>query len=222
MGFHVPNSRIAKGGAKSGRNRRNKRGNSSRNPSDIVVSSRVDRPFGETRASTTCWLKFASNVASTAGGLINSGIATTNPNGSTEFTYFAQLWDSYRVEEMVFEYVPILNLQMAANNNLSPLYVVFDPDTASSLGGSLTPYLNKQNCRIFDMTKHFTYHVKSMPRYASASTLVGAYTVYDDGFIDTATPVGIGSIQWFASGLTVTTTYGQYIVHWKVRFVSRN
>jgi len=205
-----------------GRNRQNKQTSSRRgNPTDVVVKTSVDRPVAFGRSEVTVWLKFVSNLSSTAGGLINSGVATNNPNGSTEFTYFAQLWDSYRVDEMIVEFVPILNLQQGANYALSPLYVVFDPDTPNTLGGSLTPYLNKQNCRILDMNHHNSYHVKSMPRYASSSAVVGSYTIYDDGFLDCATPAGICSVQWYASGLTASTTYGQYIVHWKCRFVSR-
>lgn len=208
---------------KSNNSRRATRGRrrGTTNPSDVVVTASMDRPFPTPNKEVTLYLRYVGNAASAGSGNL-SFIATNNPNGSTDWANAAALWDSYRVEEMAVEYHPILTLQQATSTNMGPCYVVFDPDTASTLGTSVTTYLDYQNCRIFDLDKAWTYHVKRLPRYASASTLTGAYTMYDDGYLDTATPVGIGSIQAFSSGNTVSTTFGQYIIHWKVRFVMRH
>lgn len=202
---------------KSGRKGRGPTGN----PQDVVASATMDRPFQTPSKDVVLWLRYVSNVSSNGSGVAQV-IATNNPNGSTDWASAAALWDSFRVEEMVVEFIPILNLQQATSTNMGPVYAVFDPDTATTLGTTVTTYLDYQNCRIFDLNKHWSYHVKRMPRYASASTLVGAYTMYDDGFLDTATPVGIGSIQLLSTGLTISTTYGQYVIHWKVKFVMRH
>lgn len=201
--------------------RRNRGARRSGNPQDVVAVARVDRPFQAPSKDVTLWLRFVGNFTSNGSGVIQV-IATNNPNGSTDWASAAALWDSFRVEEMVVEYIPILRLQQATSTNVGPCFVVFDPDTATSLGTTVTTYLDYQNMRSFDLDRHWTYHVKKMPRYASASTLVGAYTMYDDGFLDTATPVGIGAIQALSTGNTISTTFGQYIVHWKVRFVMRH
>jgi hypothetical protein len=181
----------------------------------------MDRPFPVPSKDITIWLRYVSNATSNGAGNIQL-IATNNPNGSTDWASAAALWDSFRVEEIVMEYIPILNLQQATSTNMGPMFVVFDPDTAASLGTTVTTYIDYQNMRSFDLNKHWSYHVKNLPRYASASTLTGAYTMYDDGFLDTATPVGIGSVQALSTGNTVSTTFGQYLVHWKVRFVMRH
>ncbi len=181
----------------------------------------MDRPFPVPSTDVTLWLRYISNFSSNGSGIINS-FATNNPNGSTDWASCAALWDSYRVDEMVIEYIPILNLQQATSTNMGPLFMVFDPDQNASIGTTVTTYIDYQNMRTFDLNKHWCYHVKRMPRYASSASLVGSYTVYEDGFVDTATPVGLGSIQWLSTGNTISTTFGQYIIHWKVRFVMRH
>jgi len=200
-----------------------RRGKSNRraNPEDVVVRTQMDRPLATGNSDATLTLRYISNFTSNGSGIINS-FATNNPNGSTDWASCAALWDSYRVEEMTVEYIPILNLQQATSTNCGPLFMVFDPDQNASIGTTVTTYIDYQNMRSFDLNKHWSYTVKRFPRYSSSSSLVGAYTVYADGFVDTATPVGLGSIQWLSTGNTISTTFGQYIIHWRVRFVMRH
>jgi hypothetical protein len=181
----------------------------------------MSAPFSTPAADVTLWLRTSGAVTSDATGVIHL-TGTNNPNGSTQWTSAIDLWDSFRVEEMALEFFPTQNLSQATTLAAGPLYAVFDPDTTTTLGTTISDYLNYQSMRAFDPNKHWVYHVKEMPRYASASTLIGAYTMYSDGYLDTATPAGIGAIQVLSTGNTVSTTFGQYLLHWKVKFVARH
>lgn len=164
-------------------------------------------------------LRFVSNVTSNGAGIANV-IATNNPNGSAKWSYFANIFDSYRVVKMMVEYVPILNLQQATSTNASPIYVIFDPDTPNSVGTTVSTVLDYKNLQIADLDKHWYFEVP-MPLISSSSATVGSYTIYEGGFIDCATPTGTSSVQMLATGLAVTTTYGQYIIHWVIDFENR-
>jgi hypothetical protein len=143
---------------------------------------------------------------------------TNNPSGSAEYSAVTSLYDSYRVEKMIFEYIPVLTYN--SGFAFAPLGVVFDPDTA----GNVTSFSNAMqydSFRACDLSEHWNVSVVP-PRVSSASALTGAYTVYEDGFIDMATPVATAGISWYATGCTTSTLYGNYVFHWVLTVASRH
>jgi hypothetical protein len=143
---------------------------------------------------------------------------TNNPSAAAEYSAITSLYDSYRVERMIFEYIP----QLTYNTGFAftPLAVVFDPDTTTVLG-SFGAALQYDSLRVMDLTKHWNLSVRP-PRVSSASALTGSYTVYENGFIDMATPVATSAFLWYAANATSSTTYGNYIFHWVLTVVARH
>lgn len=162
-------------------------------------------------------LRATGLLQSSSGGVIAANM-TNNPSTSAEFSACASLYDSYRVERMTFEYVPFQTYN--GTINYPPLAVVFDPDTIT-VPSSLTACIGYDSLRIMDLTKHWSFSVRP-PRVSSAAAFTGAYTVYEDGFVDCATPVSESAILWFAASASNSLTYGTYIFHWTVRFNTRH
>lgn len=156
-------------------------------------------------------------LQSSSGGVIAANM-TNNPSTSAEFTNCSGLYDTYRVEKMIFEYIPFQTY--SGSINYPPIAVVFDPDTVA-VPTSLTQCIGYDSLRIMDLSKHWSYSIKP-PRISSAGAFTGAYTVFEDGYVDCATPVSCSAILWYAANATVSKTYGTYIFHWIVRFNTRH
>jgi hypothetical protein len=162
-------------------------------------------------------LRSTGFLTSSGGGVI-VGSMNNNPSSSAEWSTVVALYDSYRIKKMTFEFIPYLTFE--SGNDYPSLAVCFDPDSTSNLSG-FSNALGYDNFRALDMSKHWHYEAFP-PRISSAAALTGAYTVYENGFIDCASPPSTSAILWYAGGATVGTTYGTYVFHWDVEFVSRH
>lgn len=161
-------------------------------------------------------IRTSGQLSSSGGGVITSSL-TNNPSGAAEFSALTSLFDSYRVEEMTFEFIP----QLTYNSGFSfpPMGVIFDPDTTGAVA-SFSAAMQYDSFRVMDLSKHWSYSIKP-PRISSAAALTGSYTVYENGFIDCGTPAAISSISWYAANATSSTSYGYYVCHYRVTFASR-
>jgi len=143
------------------------------------------------------------------------------PSGSGEWASCVALFDSYRVEKMVLEFVPYRNSITATGQSGSPMYVGFDPDNPGAPASS-NALLGKANLRLLDLFKHWSYTVDRMPRVASASAFAGSYTVWGDGYLDTADAAATCSVQVFTENNLASMPLGTMVCSWIVHFVSRN
>lgn len=162
-------------------------------------------------------LRTTGQLNASGGGVI-AGTMKNDPSSAAEWASCSSLYDSYRVAKMFFESIP--NMTFVNSNTYPPLFTVFDPDTTSNLT-SPADTLGYDNMRALDLSKHWHYEAVP-PKISSAAALTGAYTVYENGFIDCATPAATSSIRWYASGATAGVTYSNYIFHWVIDFVSRH
>jgi hypothetical protein len=160
----------------------------------------------------------STGFLSSSGGGVIVGHMDNNPSVAAEWSSIIALYDSFRVKSMAFEFIPYLTFQ--TSNNYPSLAVCFDPDSASNLS-SFANAIGYDNFRALDLSKHWHYAAQP-PRISSAAALTGAYTVYENGFMDCATPPATSAILWYAAGATATTLYGTYVFHWEVEFVSRH
>jgi len=204
-------------GQRSGRRKTNAKPKSK----GFGITGTVNLPYSVRPRDLIIKLTYSPTAVSSSGGGLIQLAAGDNPNGSGEWANCAGLFDSYRVDSMCVEYVPNLTLQGAANYVTPPLIVVYEPDSATVLGATYALYIGHDNMRMMELTKHWYYNVAKMPRISSAAAITGAYTIYEDGFMDTATPANISSIQALAVNATTSTNYGWYIIHWIVHFKSR-
>jgi len=164
-------------------------------------------------------LRTIGSVTTSGAGVINTAFSNL-PSGSAEWASCVALFDSYRVEKMILEFIPIRNSYTAAGILGGPLYTAFDPDSISNPGSTLA-LLGKANLRVMDAFKHWSYAVDRMPRISSASAFAGSYTIWGDGYIDTADAVGTSAIQVYSDNNVASTQLGTYVQTWIVHFVSR-
>jgi hypothetical protein len=162
-------------------------------------------------------LRSSGNINSSSGTII-VGSMNNNPSVTAEWSAIVGLFDSYRVEKMMFEFIPFI--PFATGETFPPLGVVFDPDSTSNLS-SFANGLGYDNFRALDLSKHWHYDAVP-PRISSAAALTGAYTVYENGYIDCATPAATSAILWYADSASASTKLGVYVFHWVVSFVSRH
>ncbi len=143
---------------------------------------------------------------------------TDDPSGCTDWNSLAALYDSYRVDEIIMEWVPYATFD--GNLKYAPIFVVFDPDSTSISAPSITKYLEYDNCAVMDLTKHWTYKVRP-PKISSLAYAIGSAKVLGNGFLDIISPTATCAISYYSENLTFSEQYGTVIAHYKVSFASR-
>jgi hypothetical protein len=206
------------------RPRRKNKKHASSTSGRFVIRVAIGKPFQVPMRNLTARLTYVSNtpnVTSNGGGIITLN-ASDACSGSGEWSSFAAIFDSYRIRSMAVEFIPNLVLQGSASYTMPMFIMVFDADSTSQLSTTnYSAYTGHDTYRIMSLNEHWTYEVLNYPRYSSAAAITGAYTIYENGFIDCSTVAGIGSIQGFATGASTSVNYGSYIIHWIVDFADR-
>lgn len=155
-------------------------------------------------------VRAASSHSSNGAGVIAQAISD-DPTGVGDFASIVNLYDLYRVEFMAAEWVPQLTFQTGVN--ASPLYLVFEPDATAATLASVAVALQYRDVQVKDVTKHWTVGCP-VPRITSIpSTILSGVRIYEGGYLDTATPAGTCSIQWYGTGFNNSTAYGTFVTH---------
>jgi hypothetical protein len=171
------------------------------------------RPEVETRE-----LHALITIASSAGGLIDSNVTSSNGgNGvrqlATNFSSFANLWREYRTLSVRIEYHPAFincNPQSAgpANAICAPFWSVVDRDDASA-SVTFANIQDNSSLRINSLMQPFT-------RQAKMSSIAESQFVESN-----ADNAAFFSLKWFTTGVTASTTFGQMYIRWIVEFKTR-
>jgi len=161
-------------------------------------------------------LRKLNTVSSGVGGTITGGMQN-DPSVCTDWTPCGSLFDCYRIDRMVVEWIP--NLTYTTGILYPPLYVVFDPDSTTG-PVTIDTALQFDNVRICDMAKTWNVAV-NVPRITSAASLAGAFTVYEGGFIDNAAVAVNGGIFWYTANASSSQTYGNVVMHFFLTFANR-
>jgi len=177
-----------------------------------VINSRVPA----TPRSVRFVLKFSKFLNSSAGGIIVDNIASDSSGSLTDWASCAALFDCYKIKRMWFEYVPFNTFDGLLS--YPPLFVIYDGNTIAAVSATLVdPYLQYDNVRIMDLTKHWTYMVTEVSKPSATNA-----TILEGGFVATAATANWCSIQWIAVNCSVSTKYGSCIAYFDIEFASRN
>lgn len=144
---------------------------------------------------------FTSNLLGVVSPVIDN-----NPNGYPEWSSVASLFDVYRVCAMKIKYFPFLPNDNSSSITYHPMYIVYDPDTTSSLTDS-NEAIQYDRLKSVNLYRPFSFYTR-VPRVSNTGT---STKVFQGGWLDCASPVSIGSIRCIAESLTHSTQYGRVL-----------
>jgi len=183
---------------------------------------RIERRFtasSDDRIITPMRLVVTGTVTSNAGSIINA-VINMNPSGSSEWTSLSTLWDEFRVLGVRVRLVPRQQFSVTAINTL--MTVVFDNDDSVALtsGNAAAEY----------DTAHFTGTVftQTIVGENKDNTQTFSWARPNSGkntailWIDVANPTASnGSVKFFSTGASVSTSYFDYVFEWFTEFRGR-
>ncbi len=154
----------------------------------------------------TVVLGYTATLASDATGTIAS-FFVNNIGSSVDWSSFAAIYDEYRVLGIRLEYFPN-NRYTKVTTTCVPALCAVDRDDIGTPASynELMGYASSKVCSLEDPW--------SMEAHMSG--------IEDSGFVTTATTTPLYGIKMFATGLTVSTTYGRYFFYWRVQFRGRD
>lgn len=131
------------------------------------------------------------------------------PVVSPDWSGLASTFAEYRVLAMEVRFIPNVTGATYSTNLYAPLYVVLD------LTSSTTP-----------LTSYTVASNYAVSRVGSLNTPIRLSHkmagVEESTFISTQLTTVDYNFKWFATGVSASTNYGRYFVHWKVQFRGRN
>jgi len=183
-----------------------KKGNTIQHIERRFTASSTDQIITKLRLIVT------GTVTSNAGGVVNA-VINMNPSGSSEWTSISTLWDEFRVLGVRVRLIPRQQFSVTAINTL--LTVVYDNDDSVTLtsGNAAAEY----------DTAHFTGTVFSQVSRPENQDNVQAYSWARPSsgnntaipWVDVAGPsASNGSVKFFATGATASTSYFDYVFEW--------
>ncbi len=160
-----------------------------------------------TEQLTVVDLVYDAPVTSSGTGTIADYI-NDYPQAAADWASLAAVFAESRVLAMEVRFVP--NVTGATQGSLAyaPFFVVLD--LTSSLT-TLTSYTNASNYALSQE------HSLNMP-WRMFHRMAG---VEESTFVPTSSAATDYSFKTFATGLTASTTYGRYFIHWKCQFRGR-
>lgn len=144
------------------------------------------------------------NMTSNVLGDIVQVYNVNNFSGSVEYGSLQNMFDMYKVIMCKVHYYPILTEQNATNNNTSALYCVNDYNDATA-PTTTSEMIQYSNCKVRNLFRKWTHTVKLTTNASSTST-------GNAGFHSFSAPPTIPSIKMFATALSTSTTYGQFVI----------
>jgi len=162
--------------------------------------------------------------ATTGVGLtvLSSTFAFENPSSSQDWASAVALYDEYRTLGMEVNFVPNMEECLDTANLAflhNPIYSVIDRDS----NVALTSYGQAANFPSLE-THTLTKKWKVKMEMEGPSGQVGAGSAFagESVWINTSSPPTFcGGILLFGAGLTAATTYGRFIVRYRVQFRGR-
>jgi len=187
-----------KGKSKSHRKRS---GAHSNNPSlsTVVFTGKIDSSFKNEAKVNLELLKWVSSCTSNSSGVINA-VIPVNPSNSENWTNFTNLYDEYRVLLVRAHFVPGCS---ALSTPTGELMMTVDHDSAVALS-SYAGGFQSTSAVIGPLDR------KLVREFRMSGT-------NENQLRNTASPNDVGSIKTFATGVTASTTYGQFMIEYLVQ-----
>ena len=151
---------------------------------------------------TTMALHVQVTVASDAGGSITL-VQSNNPSIGPDWVNLANSFDKYRMLGFRFKFLPN-NRYSKSTTVTTPVFVVGDRDDISALS-SYTAAMNYESVRELSLEDPWTFCLNSLSSEALQ-------------FRDCLSSAATEWIKLYATGLSVSTTYGIGLVTWVVQF----
>lgn len=160
---------------------------------------------------------FTGGLASSAGGIISS-VFTNDPSNTLEWASISAIYDEFRVLGFDLEFFPS-NRYSKTTTVCTPGVGVVDHGTIAVLA-SLAAGFQHESCRVLSLEDPWTSRgdfagdcAKPLQwRMASSEEAVFTYT---------STTLSNSAIKLYFTGLTASTTYGQFLLRFLVQFRGR-
>jgi len=168
----------------------------------------VPRNMKEEAELYTVPLRFTGQIASTAGGIIDS-FYSSDPSSYAlaEWTSMVALYGEYRVLGMEVEFAPY-NRYSKTTVNCTPLLVLTDREAPVAATGSYQNAMSHESCVIRTLEDPWKHSVRMM-------------NAEESQFISCTGPQALYSVKFYADGLSVSTTYGRSFVVLLIQFRAR-
>ncbi len=154
------------------------------------------------------------SISSNGAGIVNQ-VLTLNPSGSSEWTSYSNIYDEFRVMAARVTLVPLQQGSVTSSNGL--LAVVFDNDDSVALT-SFTAALEYDTAK--QLPAIWYDNQRGPRRFEWARPNAGVSTTIP--WIDIAAPAGSnGSIKFYGTNLTVSTSYYAYSIEYFVQYRGR-
>ncbi len=152
-------------------------------------------------------LNLSTTISSNGSGVINNTFGLQNPSSFAQWASYASVFDEYRVLAARIKYIPSngYNKVVATQTCLTPLYVVLDRDSVTTLA-TVTQAITYDSCEMYDLERPFVYAKFKMNG------------VRESTFITTAAPTNLGGYSFFSNNLTATQQYGTILMTMLVQF----
>jgi len=168
------------------------------------IVSAADKEEAETIVTI---LNFTGSIASDAGGTIDT-LYSSDPSSYAlgDWTNMAATWHEYRVLGFRMEYFPN-NRYSKASTVCTPMIVCVDRQSAGTLG-SYQVAMDHSSAKKVSLEDPWFKEARMQQLEEAA-------------FISTLAPVALMWIKFFATGLSVSTTYGRSFVYLRLQFRGR-
>ncbi len=160
-------------------------------------------------------IRFTYSVTSDGSGIVADFLSTSDPelagNGSGTYNDWANLealYDSYRVDSLSLNYSPYYPHGGTAARSQAPCFVVQDNDDVTA-PGSIDELLQYDKVAIRPLDKPWSLFYK-VPRMASNQNPVGWLNIGNAG------SQNFSCVKLYASGLTVSTSYGRMVLTMRI------
>jgi hypothetical protein len=193
-----------RGGVRRASSRKNKMDSG---PSSLALSYKgqtVSKWDKNNTNTVSVVLRQLTTITSSAGSQIENVFSIDNPNGSTNFSTYAEVFDEYRVLSSEISYEPSNQYTGASTTIVNPLATVLDRDGAGPLTG-------------FNQALGYgSFELKNLSRKWTRSYKMDG--TREAVFLTTASPGSTGDFLIYAGGLTASTAYGYVVQTWRVQF----
>jgi len=177
------------------------------NPSSQIVNYRgpiITRAERSDTNERVVVLHELVTLTSSGAGVLNS-VYGSRPDGSSNWASLASAFDEYRTLGMQMKFMPF-NRYNKVTTSCIPLLAVLDYNDASSLTSTT------------DATQYQSVMIKSLEDPHAMQIRMTELTAA--AFTSTASPSNLFYIKTYASGLSLSTGYGYYLISRRVQFRS--
>jgi hypothetical protein len=147
-------------------------------------------------------------VAASDGAGLLRGSFGNNPSGGSDWSNWITTWTEYRVLGFEVEYIPAFENSYPTSTAVGGLLVAYvDRQSSASSPSSANQVLAYDGSKYVSMNKHLKIITK-------------ATGTNEMQWLNTASPSAWCSIRYCSTALSISTTYGTFVITWLIEFRS--